>query len=112
MHDAATAAIRRTEECANACLECYKACLDHLTHHCVEVGGPHTEPAHVRLMMDCIEICRACADFCVRNTANRLDIGPVCEKICRACAEHCERLTGMEKCVAACRRCADTCLAL
>lgn len=80
--------------------------------HCLEVGGPHAAPDHIRIMLDCAQICMASADFMLRGSAHHADICRVCADICEACARSCEPLDGMEDCVAACRACAESCRAM
>ena len=95
--------------CMDACHECNVTCLHMAMNHCVETGGQHTQPAHVKIMFDCAQICAAAIDFMACNSAHRQHICRDCAEICRACAASCEGLDGMEDCAAACRKCADAC---
>lgn len=95
--------------CIDACLDCYKACLSTSMHHCLEVGGEHTEPKHFRLMAACAEICRTSAHFMLVGSDHHRHVCRECAEICTECAEDCERLGGMDECVHACRRCAESC---
>lgn len=97
------------QACIDACLDCYKTCLSSASHHCLEVGGKHTEPAHFRLMLACAEMCRASAHLMLLGTDAHRHSCAACAEICAACADDCERVGDMESCVAACRRCADEC---
>ena len=36
---------------ADACLSCHRVCLTTFSQHCLDVGGPHVEPRHTRLML-------------------------------------------------------------
>ena len=49
------------KSCIEACQRCAATCLQTAMHHCLEVGGKHTEPQHFRLMMACVEVCRTSA---------------------------------------------------
>lgn len=97
------------QACIDACLDCYKTCLSSASHHCLEAGGPHTEPAHFRLMLACAEMCRASAHLMLLGTETHRHSCAACAEICAACADDCERVGDMDACVAACRHCADEC---
>ncbi len=47
--------------CVDSCLECHRVCLTAASRHCLDVGGLHVEPHHMRLMLACAEICRTSA---------------------------------------------------
>ncbi|PWC27769.1 four-helix bundle copper-binding protein [Teichococcus aestuarii] len=98
--------------CIENCLRCYSICLSSFSGHCLEAGGPHTEPAHARLMLACAEICRTSAHFMLLGTPHHRHTCRECAEICRECADDCERVGGMEECVAACRSCAESCAAM
>ncbi|CAN5498101.1 four-helix bundle copper-binding protein [soil metagenome] len=97
------------DQCIQNCQDCYRVCLDALTNHCLKEGGAHTEQGHVKLMLDCIQICQTSADFMIRQSASHGLICRACSEICRTCADDCERVGGMEECVSACRKCAESC---
>ena len=94
--------------CIEACRSCETTCLSELGH-CLHAGGPHTEPAHFMLMLDCIEICRTAANFMARGSAHHPHVCRECAEICRACAASCEQVGDMDECVRACRSCAESC---
>ena len=77
--------------------------------HCLEMGGKHTEPAHMRLMLDCAEICQTAMNFMARASAHHAVVCRACAEICRACAASCERVGDMDDCVQTCLRCAESC---
>jgi hypothetical protein len=89
--------------------DCHAACLSTVMNHCLEVGGEHARPQHVRLMTDCAAICALAADFLSRKSQFQTAICGLCADICETCAEDCERLGGMEACVQACRGCVARC---
>src|SRR3546814_1491373 len=72
------------QSCIELCQKCHDTCLETLVGHCLPMGGKHVEQAHVRLMLDCIDICRTSADFMRRSS-------PMHTLTCAACAEICER---------------------
>lgn len=98
-------------QCIENCLECYGICLAAITY-CLEKGGEHAEAKHVRLLLDCAEICQTSANFMIRGSALHPITCGACAEICARCAEDCERMTDdeqMRKCAEACRRCAESC---
>ncbi|HWW76412.1 MAG TPA: four-helix bundle copper-binding protein [Pyrinomonadaceae bacterium] len=100
------------QQCIQNCTECHRACLE-MVAHCLGVGGQHAEPAHIRLLLDCAEICQTSADFMIRGSEFHGRTCGVCAEVCTRCAEECERLAGddemMKRCAEICRRCADSC---
>ena len=97
------------QDCIDNCLDCYSVCLTMAMGHCLELGGKHTEPAHLKLMMACAEICRTSAHFMLIGTPHHKHTCRECAEICRECAEDCESLGDMEECVEACLVCAESC---
>ena len=100
------------QACIAACLDCYQTCLSTALHHCLEAGGRHTEPDHMRLMMACAEMCRASAHIMLTGSSVHRHSCGACAEICSACADDCERVGDMDACVVACRACAETCRAM
>ena len=97
--------------CIELCSDCHKACLQTIPY-CLQQGGPHAEPNHVRLMMDCAEICQTSANFMLRGSDLHPHICAVCADVCDRCAADCDRMaddTRMAACAEMCRRCADAC---
>lgn len=97
------------QACIDACLRCHSVCLSMVTNHCLPAGGAHAAPEHIKVMLDCAQICAASADFMLRGSAHHAHVCRVCADICEACAQSCQGLDGMEECVAACRACAESC---
>jgi hypothetical protein len=108
-HEQMTAEIQR---CIQRCMECHQACME-TVNHCLELGGKHAEPSHIRLLMDCAEICATAADFMMRGSHRHSQICGVCEDICKDCAKDCETMANGDRsmlvCAEVCRSCADTC---
>jgi len=98
-------------ECIRLCWECRHTCQETLYTHCLHMGGKHTEPAHVKQMVDCIQICQTAADFMTRQSPLHASICAACADICEACAASCGKIGGeaMERCAELCRRCAESC---
>ena len=99
------------QSCIDDCLECHSICLETVTH-CLQMGGKHAEPRHIRLLLDCAEICQTSANFMLRSSDLHGHTCGVCATVCTACAEDCERFRDdpqMMACAEMCRRCAASC---
>ncbi len=99
------------QECIDNCTTCHAVCLETITY-CLQQGGKHAEPGHIRLLQDCAQICATSADFMLRNSKQHKLTCGVCAEICRACAESCERMGNDEvtrRCAEICRQCGDSC---
>ncbi len=97
------------EDCMQKLLHCHKTCLGMAMTHCVEMGGEHARPQHLRLMLDCAQVCASTADFLARKSQFHTQICRLCADICETCASDCENVGDMEESVAACRACAQSC---
>jgi hypothetical protein len=99
------------QTCITNCTDCHRICLETITY-CLQKGGKHAGADHIRLMMDCVQICATSADFMIRGSElHRLTCG-ACVEICTRCAEDCEQMADdarMKRCAEMCRRCADSC---
>lgn len=45
------------QACMDACNECHVTCLHMAMNHCLEASGKHADPRHMKIMMDCAQIC-------------------------------------------------------
>jgi hypothetical protein len=97
------------QTCIENCTRCHETCLRMLATHCLHLAGRHVEPEHMRLMLDCSQICQTAADFMTRGSPRHAAVCDVCAEICAACATDCERIGDMDECVEVCRTCADSC---
>ena len=98
------------QECIQNCLDCHRICLE-TVQQCLQMGGKHAEANHIRMLLDCAQICITSADFMSRGSEfHGLTCG-VCAEICQRCADECERIGGdfMQRCAEICRRCAESC---
>ena len=93
------------DRCIQDCLACYRTCQVNASLHCLELGGPHVEPTHFRLMLDCVEACRSAAAMMLNGSPYAQDHCRICARICRDCARSCRELGDMDDCAAACERC-------
>ena len=102
------------QDCISNCMTCHAVCLETITH-CLQMGGEHARPDHIKMLQDCAQICITSADFMLRGSQFHGQTCGVCAAVCEACAKECESMaTGdgadiMQRCAEACRRCADSC---
>jgi hypothetical protein len=75
------------EHCIDSCLGCYRMCVQTVMGHCLEAGGEHVTPRHIRLMMGCAELCRTAAHTLLMGVENY-------RFFCGACAVMCDELRG------------------
>ena len=98
--------------CIEVCTDCHKACLQTVPH-CLQMGGAHAEANHVRLLLDCAEICQTSANFMLRGSDLHAATCAACAAVCERCADDCEQLSAddprMGACAEMCRRCAESC---
>jgi hypothetical protein len=99
-------------QCIKECAACHEVCAE-TVQHCLQMGGKHAEPAHIRLLLDCAQICDTSKDFMLRMSDLHGRTCGVCAEVCQKCAGDCDRLGGgeaqMKTCAETCRRCADSC---
>jgi hypothetical protein len=107
-HQAMSADMQR---CIRECMNCHAVCLETVTH-CLEVGGKHAEVSHIRLLLDCADICQTSADYMLRGSDLHGRTCAVCAEVCERCAASCARMgddAQMQACAEACRTCAESC---
>ena len=100
--------------CIQNCQDCHRACLQTLTY-CMQRGGRHAEPEHLRLLMDCADICNVSAAFMLRASDLHAHTCAACAEVCRRCAAACGALgddTRMKALADTCTHCADSCVAM
>src|SRR5687767_11865512 len=99
------------DECIQNCTECNHVCLETVTF-CLKLGGTHAEPAHIRLLLDCAEICQTSANFMIRGSDLHAHTCGTCAEVCERCAEDCEQMGAddahLKQCSEVCRRCAES----
>lgn len=100
------------DACIQACLDCHRSCLS-MVSHCLSIGGSHAEPNHIRIMMDCAQICMVSADFMIRGSSHHAHLCRECAEICRDCEKSCvghpDADEAMQSCAETCQRCAEEC---
>ena len=100
------------EQCIQNCQDCHRVCLELVTH-CLQLGDKHAEATHIRLLLDCAQVCATSADFMIRGSDMHGYTCGACAEVCARCAEECERMAEgdelMLRCAEVCRRCAESC---
>ncbi|HAX91388.1 MAG TPA: four-helix bundle copper-binding protein [Rhodospirillaceae bacterium] len=99
------------KKCIQLCTECKSMCQSHLYQHCLEVGGEHVSPEHVKIMTDCYQACGVAADSMERKSSFYKKQCDICAQICESCANSCEKMGDheMKECAHKNRECADAC---
>lgn len=90
---------------------CHTICLE-TVNYCLTKGGEHANPDHIKLLLDCSEICQTAGNFMTRQSPLHTETCRVCAEICDRCAESCEQMGDdeqMRRCAETCRRCAEAC---
>jgi hypothetical protein len=74
------------QSCIDACNRCYQTCLHEAMTHCLESGGKHVSPEHMRLMLNCAEICQMSTNLMLSNSTFSSQLCRVCAEVCDAAA--------------------------
>ena len=97
--------------CVQACADCHQYCIETIVH-CRQHGGAYAEAGHLRLLLDCAEICQTTTDFMLRGSDLATALCRICAEIAERCAVSCDRVGDDRQtraCAEACRRCALLC---
>ncbi len=97
------------QENIKACLDCHSTCLRMAMTYCLERGGRHVEQKHLRLMLNCAELCQTSANFMLSDSPMHGRVCLICAEACEACAKSCEQVGDMRECVEQCQSCAKSC---
>ena len=87
--------------CANVCNETLAYCLTQ--------GGEHVEQEHIKMLIDCVDVCNVTANLVGRGSEFADNFKEICAEVSKACEESCEGFEGdetMARCAEACRECA------
>ncbi|ATG90109.1 four-helix bundle copper-binding protein [Methylomonas koyamae] len=98
-----------TQTCIDACNLCHQICLHTAMTHCIETSGKHVKAKHLRLMINCAEICQTTGNFQLTGSHFLPRLYELCAEICEACAAECDEIGDMNDCAVACQKCADRC---
>ena len=100
------------QKCTQLCQECHALCTQTVVH-CLKLGGRHAAPDHIRLLLDCAQICETTAQYLLRGSSLHERMCGLCAEVCRQCGENCVQVAGddqmVKQCAEMCRRCAGSC---
>lgn len=97
--------------CIQACQSCHATCLETVPY-CLQKGGKHAAADHIRLLLDCVEICQTSAGFMLRGSDLHPRTCSLCAEVCEQCATDCEQMVEdkrMRRCAEACHQYAESC---
>ncbi len=100
----------KMQDCIESCANCSGTCVETLSY-CMSHGGEYVEASHMRLLLDCADICQITANFLRRGSLTYSQVCRTCADICQVCAESCRFVDDklMTKCSEICEECAATC---
>lgn len=100
------------KKCIQLCRDCHAMCTQTIAH-CLKLGGRHATPDHIRLMLDCAQMCATSVDYMVRESPFHDRICRLCSELCKECAKDCQGVAGddqmVKECLEMCRKCAASC---
>ncbi len=99
------------ERAIESCQECHEICVVSVAHALAQ-GGSQAEAAHVRLLLDCAELCQTAANFMLRDSDLHALVCRACSEVCARCAGACARFDrdeAMKVCAEVCRGCSAAC---
>jgi hypothetical protein len=111
LNETHTSVTQDMRECIQECNSCHDTCTESVTY-CLQMGGEHANPNHIRLLLDCANICETSANFMLRGSDLHPRTCEVCAEVCERCADSCEQFEDdemMQHCAQVCRSCADSC---
>ena len=102
------------QACIEECRASHQVCVE-TARYCLDTGGGHVASAHLRLLIDCADICQATADAMLRDSVVHKTLCGACADICDRCVESCNTFrtdARMAACAKTCRSCAASCQAM
>ena len=98
--------------CIQLCQECHVSCIQ-MIGHCLRLGGRYATSDHLRLLMDCAQMCTTTADFMARGSFVHDRTCGLCSELCGRCASSCKQVAEgdqiVKQCAELCLRCAESC---
>src|SRR5436305_1560621 len=100
----------RFAQCIDACVDCHQVCVETVSH-ALQRRGDEAHLLHVRLLIDCAQVCDTTRDLMLRSSDFAHQLCALCAEVCERCAASCDRVGGeaMARCAKACRTCAEAC---
>lgn len=100
------------KKCIQLCRDCQAMCTQTIAH-CLKLGGRHAAPDHIRLLVDCAQMCATATDYMLRESPFHDRICRLCSDLCKQCGKDCEQVAGddqmLKQCIEMCRKCAGSC---
>ena len=100
------------KKCIQLCQDCHALCT-HTIQHCLKLAGRHAASDHIRLLIDCAQICETTAQYLLRESSFHERMCGFCADVCRQCGDDCMQIAGddqiLKQWAEMCRRCADSC---
>jgi hypothetical protein len=100
----------RLQDCIQECLRCYQTVLETI-QYCIQRGGEHVDPHHLKVMQTCTETSRTSAALMMLQSPYYPLACDLCAQVCRACAKSCSDIhdDAMRACEQMCFSCAESC---
>lgn len=99
-------------KCIQLCRDCHAMCTQTIAH-CLKLGGRHATPDHIRLLVDCAQMCATSADYMLRQSPFHDRICRLCSDLCTQCGKDCEHVSAddpiVKQCIEMCHKCAGSC---
>ena len=100
------------QKCIQLCRDCHAMCTQTIAH-CLKLGGRHAAPDHIRLLVDCAQMCATAADYMIRESPFHDRLCRLCSELCKQCGKDCEQVARddqmVKQCIEMCRKCAGSC---
>jgi hypothetical protein len=92
------------------CMERHRLCLEAVTH-CLRQGGDYAEESHIKLLLNCSQICMTAADFMIRGCENLHELCEIAAFVCERTVVSCQRWADtdpvLKQCMEQCSRCGE-----
>lgn len=99
-------------QCIQLCRDCHAMCMQTIAH-CLKLGGRHAAPHHIRLSMDCAQMCTTTIDYTLCESPFHDRVCHLCSELCTQCGQDCTQVAGddqlIKQCMEMCRTCAESC---
>lgn len=99
--------IQSVKACLDACNLCATECGNCFSH----MVGKESTNACPACCVECVAVCRLCADAIARNSPFVKEICKLCADVCDWCAKQCgaHEMEHCKRCAEACLQCAAAC---
>jgi hypothetical protein len=102
----------KVRACIEATSACYTVCTETLSYS-LDGGGHLFDERHLRLLIDCCEVCQTTQNALLRSSEVGTMLAAVCVEVCEKVAENCRKVDGMDsqlmECAETCDHTADCC---